>query len=82
PAMGAMIVGQRSVRSGRPVARACRRRRRSGGGAVSRVARLMLGASALTTLGALPPFLLGAQAVLVMRDLDFGADKRCSYRRC
>lgn len=40
---------------------------------MSRVARLMLGASALTTLGALPPFLLGAQAVLVMRDLDFGA---------
>ncbi|SOC53829.1 MFS transporter [Ornithinimicrobium cerasi] len=35
-------------------------------------ARLMLGASALTTLGAIPPFLVGAQAVLLMRDLDFG----------
>ncbi|GAA1176140.1 hypothetical protein GCM10009584_17010 [Ornithinimicrobium humiphilum] len=33
----------------------------------------MLGASALTTLGAIPPFLLGAQAVLVRGDLDFGA---------
>ncbi|MFK5633939.1 MULTISPECIES: MFS transporter [unclassified Ornithinimicrobium] len=33
----------------------------------------MLGASALTTLGAIPPFLLGAQAVLMRRDLDFGA---------
>ncbi|HLS39458.1 MAG TPA: MFS transporter [Ornithinicoccus sp.] len=39
----------------------------------SPVARLMLGASALTTLGAIPPFLLGAQAVLIMRDLGFGA---------
>lgn len=39
----------------------------------SRVARLMLGASGLTTLGAIPPFLLGAQAVLVMDELDFGA---------
>lgn len=39
----------------------------------SRTARLMLGASGLTTLGAIPPFLLGAQAVLIMRDLDFGA---------
>nr|WP_281497160.1 MFS transporter [Ornithinimicrobium sp. F0845] len=32
----------------------------------------MLGASALTTLGAIPPFLVGAQAVLMQRDLDFG----------
>lgn len=32
---------------------------------------LMLSASALTTLGAIPPFLLGAQAVLMMDDLDF-----------
>lgn len=32
----------------------------------------MLGASALTTLGAIPPFLLGAQAVLLMQDLRFG----------
>lgn len=39
----------------------------------SRVARLMLGASGLTTLGAIPPFLLGAQAVLIMEDLTFGA---------
>lgn len=38
----------------------------------TRVARLMLGASGLTTLGAIPPFLLGAQAVLIMADLDFG----------
>ena len=38
-----------------------------------RSARLMLGASALTTLGAIPPFLVGAQAVLLMHDLDFGA---------
>lgn len=35
--------------------------------------RTMLGASGLTTLGAIPPFLLGAQAVLMMRDLEFGA---------
>ena len=40
--------------------------------AVGRTGRLMLGASALTTLGAIPPFLLGAQAVLMMRDLGFG----------
>ncbi|AXH95542.1 MFS transporter [Ornithinimicrobium avium] len=33
----------------------------------------MLGASALTVLGALPPFLVGAQAVLITRDLGFGA---------
>ena len=32
----------------------------------------MVGASALTTLGALPPFLVGAQAVLMQRDLGFG----------
>lgn len=32
----------------------------------------MLGASALTTLGAIPPFLVGAQAVLMQRDLHFG----------
>lgn len=32
----------------------------------------MLGASALTTLGALPPFLVGSQAVLMMPDLGFG----------
>ncbi|GGF39459.1 MFS transporter [Ornithinimicrobium tianjinense] len=45
------------------------------GGAASGVSsgRLMLGASALTTLGAIPPFLLGSQAVLMMRELDFGA---------
>ena len=36
-------------------------------------ARTMLAASALTTLGALPPFLLGAQAVLMQRELGFGA---------
>ncbi|WP_161958369.1 MFS transporter [Ornithinimicrobium cavernae] len=35
-------------------------------------ARVMLGASALTTLGAIPPFLVGAQAVLMQRDLHFG----------
>ncbi|MGO0577576.1 MFS transporter [Ornithinimicrobium panacihumi] len=35
--------------------------------------RLMLAASSLTTLGAIPPFLLGSQAVLMKRDLDFGA---------
>jgi MFS family permease len=34
--------------------------------------RLVLGASGLTTLGALPPFLLGAQAILIMEDLRFG----------
>jgi predicted MFS family arabinose efflux permease len=34
----------------------------------------MLGASALTTLGAIPPFLLGAQAVLMRDDLGFGAE--------
>lgn len=34
--------------------------------------RLMLGASSMTTLGAIPPFLVGAQAVLIMRELDFG----------
>lgn len=33
---------------------------------------VMLGASALTTLGAIPPFLVGAQAVLMQRDLGFG----------
>lgn len=33
----------------------------------------MLGASSLTTLGAIPPFLLAAQAVLMAEDLDFGA---------
>lgn len=33
---------------------------------------VMLGASALTTLGALPPFLVGAQAILMQRDLGFG----------
>lgn len=33
---------------------------------------VMVGASALTTLGALPPFLVGAQAVLMQRDLGFG----------
>lgn len=36
-------------------------------------ASVMLGASALTTLGAIPPFLVGAQAVLMQRDLGFGA---------
>jgi predicted MFS family arabinose efflux permease len=35
-------------------------------------ARMMLGASGLTTLGALPPFLLGAQAVWVRADLGIG----------
>lgn len=34
--------------------------------------RLMGGASALTTLGSIPPFLLGAQAVWVRGDLDVG----------
>lgn len=34
--------------------------------------QLMAGASALTTLGALPPFLLGAQAVWVREDLSVG----------
>ncbi|WP_114906260.1 MFS transporter [Ornithinimicrobium murale] len=38
----------------------------------SATASVMLGASALTTLGALPPFLVGAQAVLMQRDLGFG----------
>ncbi|MFX0537231.1 MFS transporter [Ornithinimicrobium sp. Y1847] len=38
-----------------------------------RSARLMVGASALTTLGAIAPFLVGSQAVLLMRDLGFGA---------
>lgn len=42
-------------------------------GPPSATGRLMLSASALTVLGALPPFLVGAQAVLLMRDLDFGA---------
>lgn len=37
-----------------------------------RTVRLMLGASSMTTLGAIPPFLLGAQAVLMMRELGFG----------
>ena len=36
------------------------------------VAWLMLGASGLTTLGAIAPFLLGAQAVLVMDELGLG----------
>ena len=36
-------------------------------------ARTMLVASGLTTLGAIPPFLVGAQAVLLQRDLGFGA---------
>lgn len=40
---------------------------------VSRSGMLMLSASALTTLGAIPPFLLGAQAVLMQQDLGFGA---------
>lgn len=40
---------------------------------LSPTGRLMLGASALTVLGSLPPFLVGAQAVLIMRDLAFGA---------
>src|SRR5699024_5129617 len=38
----------------------------------STTATTMLGASALTTLGAIPPFLVGAQAVLMQRDLEFG----------
>lgn len=38
----------------------------------SQTAMVMLGASALTTLGAIPPFLVGAQAVLMQRELDFG----------
>lgn len=42
-------------------------RRQSGPG------RLMLSASGLTVLGALAPFLVGAQAVLIVRDLGFGA---------
>lgn len=52
---------------GGPASAADRRRHRA------HVARLMLGASGLTTLGAIPPFLLGAQAVLIMDDLKFGA---------
>lgn len=36
-------------------------------------ARTMLAASGLTVLGSLAPFLLGAQAVLVRRELGFGA---------
>lgn len=35
-------------------------------------ARTMLAASGLTVLGAIAPFLLGAQAVLIQRDLGFG----------
>lgn len=35
--------------------------------------RLMLAASALTVLGSMAPFLVGAQAVLIMRDLGFDA---------
>lgn len=35
-------------------------------------ARTMLGASGLTVLGSIAPFLLGAQAVLMQRDLGFG----------
>lgn len=35
-------------------------------------ARTMLGASGLTVLGAIAPFLLGAQAVLMQRELGFG----------
>ncbi|WP_131104268.1 MFS transporter [Ornithinimicrobium sufpigmenti] len=35
-------------------------------------ARTMLGASGLTVLGSISPFLLGAQAVLMQRDLGFG----------
>ena len=38
-----------------------------------RTARTMLTASGLTVLGAIPPFLLGAQAVLMQRDLGCGA---------
>jgi predicted MFS family arabinose efflux permease len=34
----------------------------------------MASASALTTLGALPPFLLGSQAVWIREDLDIGLD--------
>ncbi|MBD8870890.1 MFS transporter [Nocardioides donggukensis] len=45
---------------------------RIGGPASSRSARLMAGASALTTLGALPPFLLGSQAVWIRADLEVG----------
>jgi MFS family permease len=37
-----------------------------------RSVRLMAGASALTTLGSIPPFLLGAQAVWVREDLTVG----------
>lgn len=37
------------------------------------VARTMLMTSSLTTIGAIPPFLIGAQAVLITRDLQFGA---------
>jgi MFS family permease len=39
----------------------------------SSVARLVVGASALTTLGTIPVFLLGAQAVFIRSDLGFGA---------
>lgn len=37
-------------------------------------ARIMLSASALTVLGAIPPFLLGTQAVLIRRDVGFGPE--------
>ncbi len=40
---------------------------------VGSTAVTMLAASSLTTLGAIPPFLLAAQAVLIAEDLGFGA---------
>lgn len=47
-------------------------RRRGEQGPRRDTARTMLGASGLTVLGAMAPFLLGAQAVLMQRDLGFG----------
>ena len=38
---------------------------------LSPVARVVGGANALTTLGTIPVFLLGAQAVFIRSDLDF-----------
>lgn len=43
------------------------------GRGVRSAAVTMLAASSLTTLGAIPPFLLAAQAVLITEDLGFGA---------
>jgi MFS family permease len=42
---------------------------------ISPVARVVVGASGLTTLGTLPVFLLGAQAVFIRSDLEFDATR-------